>query len=63
MSYSEVHRLPIRYRNWFLRRLAQHFEAKNKAFNEATSKDVNRDKTKNNLEKLSMFESQIKSKL
>lgn len=35
MSYSEVHRLPIRYRHWYLDRLAQHFKMKNKAHKEA----------------------------
>jgi hypothetical protein len=29
MSYSEVKSLPIRYRHWYLKRLAKHFKEKN----------------------------------
>ena len=62
MSYSEVHRLPIRYRTWFLRRLVQHFDEKNKAYDEAKSNANNKNSSPDNLLKLSQFESQIKSK-
>ena len=66
MSYSEVHRLPIRYRNWFLRRLAKHFNDKNKAYEEVknrNSKSSQQIQSNDKLDKLSQFESQIKSKL
>ena len=65
MTYSEVHRLPIRYRTWFLRRLAKHFEDKNQAYEDAKNKNSNRNsssRSENSLQKLSQFESQIKSK-
>ena len=29
MQYSEVKNLPVRYRRWFVERLAKHFAAKN----------------------------------
>jgi hypothetical protein len=31
MSYSEVKRLPVRYRKWFLERLAKHFKQINES--------------------------------
>ncbi len=30
MSYTEIKRLPIRYRRWFLDRVVAHFEQQNK---------------------------------
>jgi len=62
MSYSEVHRLPIRYRNWFLRRLVKHFDQKNKAYEDARNNKTPASQTNQSLENLSRFESQIKSK-
>ena len=62
MSYSEVHRLPIRYRSWFLRRLVKHFDDKNKAYEDAREKSRQTDRSTGSLDKLSQFESQIKSK-
>ena len=29
MSYTDIRSLPIRYRRWFIERLAKHFEAQN----------------------------------
>ena len=62
MSYSEVHRLPIRYRRWFLSRLAKHFSDQNERWEEATSKTKTQSPQPNIKEKLSQFESQVKSK-
>ena len=62
MTYSEVHRLPIRYRSWFLRRLVKHFDDKNKAYEDARNKKSSPSQSNNSLEKLSQFESHIKSK-
>tara|TARA_Y100001937_G_C7116400_1_gene330347 strand:+ start:358 stop:546 length:189 start_codon:yes stop_codon:yes gene_type:complete len=61
MSYSEVHRLPIRYRHWFLRRLLRHFERKN----EEITKNIDKNKNMqgNNLDLFSRFEGQVKNKL
>jgi hypothetical protein len=61
MSYSEVHRLPLRYRRWFLDRLVKHFQDKNKKYNE--TKQANATNDLHPLKKLDQFESQIKSKL
>ena len=33
MSYSEVQKLPVRYRHWFVKRLSKHFDQKNKILN------------------------------
>ena len=64
MSYSEVHRLPLRYRNWFLNRLAKHFQAKNEAYENAkTGRNKSSTQEQNPMQKLAQFESQIKSKL
>jgi ABC-type uncharacterized transport system fused permease/ATPase subunit len=65
MSYSEVHRLPIRYRSWFLRRLVKHFNDKNKAYEDAKlgNSSKNKDTSQSDIEKFKMFETQIKSKL
>jgi hypothetical protein len=30
MSYSEVYRLPVTYRRWYLDRLLRHFDERNK---------------------------------
>jgi len=31
MSYSELQKMPVRYRHWFVKRLSKHFDQKNKA--------------------------------
>lgn len=62
MTYSEVHRLPLRYRSWFLRRLAKHFDDKNKAYEDIKNNKTPSKQSNNSLEKLSQFESHIKSK-
>ena len=63
MSYSEVHRLPIRYRRWFLDRLVKHFNDKNKAYDDAKNRSKSSKNPESNLQKLSQFESHLKSKL
>jgi len=32
MSYSDVQKLPVRYRHWFIKRLSKHFDQRNKQF-------------------------------
>ncbi len=59
MSYSEVRNLPIKYRRWFLDRLIQHFEMKNKAI----KKSVDDHNPSQGLKDLNKFESMIKDKL
>jgi len=61
MSYSEVHKLPITYRRWFLARLVKHFQQKNKAYE--TGKNQTDTDSDNKLNKLNQFEQQIKSRL
>ena len=31
MSYTEIYKLPIRYREWYLNRLVEHFKQRNEA--------------------------------
>ena len=33
MSYTELQRLPVRYRHWYIKRLSKHFEKKNDIMN------------------------------
>ena len=41
MSYSEVKRLPVRYRTWFIQRLIRHFEELNKSRKTSTTPQKN----------------------
>ena len=59
MSYSEVHKLPITYRKWFLNRLIRHFETKSSF----SSKDNSTPNPSEGLKNLNKFESLIKGKL
>ena len=59
MNYSEVYNLPIRYRHWYLKRLARHIENKNEIVNNARNKKGD---TNNNLNSLNKFEDQISKK-
>ena len=63
MTYSEVHKLPIRYRHWFLRRLVRHFDSKNKAIEKAQNSSPSPQNSKDNLDMFSRFENQVKNKL
>lgn len=40
MSYSEVKRLPVRYRRWYLERLAKHFKEKNEIYEKSSYQDT-----------------------
>ena len=62
MSYSEVHRMPVRYRRWFLQRLVRHFEDKNETRKKATEPLKQQDDSEN-LDMFSRFEDQVKNKL
>lgn len=57
MNYSEVYRLPIRYRHWYLSRLAKHIDRKNKVLEEHRSNTP-----VNNLDNLNKFEARISKK-
>lgn len=62
MSYSEVHKLPIRYRTWFLRRLVKHFDDKNKAFEDVRNGGNKNSNSGNQMDMLNKFEAGIKNK-
>lgn len=57
MSHSEVRSLPIRYRRWYLDRLAKHFRDKSARHEKAS------DQPSNKLNAFAEFEKQINSKL
>ena len=62
MSYSEVYKLPVSYRRWYLRRLVRHFEDKSKKLNQIQNpKNDSKDDSK--LDMFSRFENQVKNKL
>ena len=61
MSYSEVKNLPIRYRHWYLNRLARHFEERNQL--QESAKNSSKTSNSENLDKFAQFESQINNKL
>ncbi len=41
MSYTELQRLPVRYRHWYVKRLSKHFEKKNEAAKSSVAKKSN----------------------
>jgi len=41
MSYTELQRLPVRYRHWYVKRLSKHFEKKNEASKSSVEKKSN----------------------
>jgi len=45
MSYTELQRLPVRYRHWYVKRLSKHFEQKKDTANKS-SNDQNAPLTK-----------------
>ena len=57
MSHSEVRSLPIRYRRWYLDRLARHFKEQNERYNKDSTQN------QDNLGAIAEFEKQINSKL
>ena len=59
MTYSEVKRLPVRYRRWYLERLAKHFKDVNEA---RGGKDLNEPKPLSK-EGYQQFESLVNKKL
>lgn len=63
MSYSEVKNLPIRYRHWYLNRLAKHFRDKNKSYEESKSTNSASNNNNNDLNKFEQFQAQVNNKL
>ena len=61
MNYSEVYSLPIRYRHWYLDRLAKHFETKNKIMEDAQS-SASSSSVSENISNLDKFEAQMSNK-
>lgn len=45
MSYTELQKLPVRYRHWYVKRLSKHFEQKKDTINKS-SNDQNAPLTK-----------------
>jgi hypothetical protein len=58
MSYSEVERLPVAYRKWFIKRLVKEFNKKNEAMSGNQNQDANHD----NMSKLKQYEDMLSKK-
>ena len=58
MSYSEVERLPVAYRKWFIKRLIKEFDKRNEAMAGNTGSDVNHE----NMDKLKQYEDMLSKK-
>ncbi len=56
MQYSDIKKLPVRYRKWYIERLVKHFKQMN-------SKNNKPQETDREFDKLAMFEDQIKKKM
>jgi len=54
MSYTELQKLPVRYRHWYVQRLSKHFEQK---------KDISNNRGNDQNAPLSKIEDFIKKKL
>jgi hypothetical protein len=59
MSHSEVKRLPVRYRHWYLKRLVRHFEEKNKVREEIKSNGQNKN---SQMSSLAAYENSLNNK-
>lgn len=60
INYTELQKMPVRYRHWFIKRLSSHFEKKNDMINPKSS---NRNVSSNNNIPLSAIEEMMKKKL
>ena len=58
MSYSEVYKLPVAYRRWFINRLVKEVQKKNEAASGQNTGDANH----NNLDKLKQYEDMLSKK-
>ena len=56
MQYSDIKKLPVRYRKWYIDRLVKHFKQMN-------SKNSKPQEAEPEFDKLSMFEEQLKKKM
>ena len=57
MSFTEVRRLPVRYRSWFIQRLLTHFKERNTKLN-----SKNDDIGQENIKSLSDYEDMLDKK-
>jgi len=37
MSFTELQKLPVRYRHWYVKRLSKHFDKKNEIMNKSSN--------------------------
>jgi hypothetical protein len=58
MSYSEVYRLPVAYRKWFISRLVQDFKQRKNAIEGNNTDESNH----SNMDKLKQFEDMLSKK-
>jgi hypothetical protein len=59
MSYTELRRLPVRYRTWYVKRLSKHFEDKKKAMENRSSNS----QSSPDMSSLDKFEKMINQKI
>ena len=52
MSYTELQRLPVRYRHWYVNRLSKHFEKKNEMMNSGKNQKINSDAPLSRIEEI-----------
>ena len=52
MSYTELHRLPVRYRHWYINRLSKHFEKKSEIMSPDKNKKSNIDTPLSRIEEI-----------
>jgi hypothetical protein len=64
MSYSEVRKLPTRYRRWFLDRLVRHFKEKNEATEKAKNNASNSlgDENNSNIDAFNKYQALLDKK-
>lgn len=63
MSYSELTKMPVRYRHWYLQRLTREFEEKsNKRKNNSPHDNYSNEDTKKGLDMINAFEQQFAKK-
>ena len=64
MSYSEVRKLPTRYRRWFLDRLVRHFKERNKSVEKSRKGETNSlgDESSSNVDAFNKYQEMLDKK-
>lgn len=64
MSYSEVNKLPTRYRSWYIKRLVRYFKEKNQAMENARqgNQSSTGEESHSNVEALNKYQEMLDKK-